>query len=148
MTSPRRRVVYLIGSLRNPTVAAISNTLEAELGVEVFSSWAAAGPEADDYWKTYELARGRSYSEALASHAAQHVFAFDKSHLDRADAAILLLPAGRSGHLELGYNLGRGKPGWILLDDPDRWDVMYNFATGVHTDLEALTDAVREHFDL
>jgi len=42
---------------------------------------------------------------------------------------VLMLPAGRSGHLELGQIMGDRKPGFILLDeDYDRWDVMYRKA--------------------
>ena len=28
----------------------------------------------------------------------------------------------------MGYLIGQGKPGYILLDRPDRWDVMYKLA--------------------
>ncbi len=126
--------IYVIGSLRNPEVTDVGNDLR-DLGLDVFDDWMAAGPEADDYWKTYETKRGHSYKEALDGYAAQHVFNFDKHHLDRCDAVILVLPAGRSGHLELGYAIGSGKPGFILLDqdykDEGRFDVMYNFATEV-----------------
>ena len=139
----RKPVVYLIGSLRNPEVVAMANWLENESGYEVFTSWFAAGPEADDKWKEHELARGRSYKEALAHHAAQHVFHFDKEHIERADAVLLMLPAGKSGHLELGYALGTGKPGFILIADVDRWDVMYCFATGVTEDREELLDMMK-----
>ena len=127
-------MIYLIGSLRNPTIPQIAETLR-QSGHEVFDDWYAAGPEADDKWKDYEQGRGHSYVEALAGHAARHVFSFDLEHLNRSTAAILVLPAGKSGHLELGYAIGRGKAGYILLDTPDRWDVMYSFATRVTTDL-------------
>ncbi len=46
-------MIYLIGSLRNPNIPAIANELRT-LGYEVFDDWYAAGPEADDYWKSYE----------------------------------------------------------------------------------------------
>lgn len=99
-------------------------------GHEVFDDWYAAGPEADDYWRKYEQERGHSYKEALAGYAANHVWSYDHHHLDRCDTALLQLPAGKSGHLELGYAIGAGKRGIILLDkDYDRWDVMYRFAT-------------------
>lgn len=127
-------MIYIIGSLRNPQVPLIANELRRALpGQEIFDSWYAAGPEADDKWQAYEKARGHSYADALAGYAAQNVFAFDKRHLDRAHSVVLVLPAGKSGHLELGYSLGRGKRGYILLeaDEPERFDVMYNFATGV-----------------
>lgn len=132
----RKTKVYLIGSLRNEAIPAIGACLR-DIGFDVFDDWYAAGPEADDYWKQYETARGHSYAEALHGHAAEHVFHFDKHHLDTSDMGILVLPAGRSGHLELGYLIGAGKPGFILHDDPARWDVMYRFATQVfHTDGE------------
>jgi hypothetical protein len=39
------------------------------------------------------------------------------------------MPAGKSGHLELGYAIGSGKRGFVCFDqEPDRWDVMYRFA--------------------
>ena len=124
-------MIYLIGSLRNPQVPALANKLREELSVEVFDDWFAAGPEADDFWRDYEKGRGHTYTQALGGLAAKHVFNFDLKHLNRCSAAVLVLPAGKSGHLELGYCIGQGKPGYILLDSPDRWDVMYQFATGV-----------------
>ena len=129
------KTIYLISSLRNRAdTIYIANELEKQTGVEIFDSWLAPGPEADDMWKEYEQARGRSYEEALKGHAAQHIFDFDKFHLDRCDGCILLLPAGKSAHLELGYMLGTGKPGYILMDKKSiksRWDVMNIFATKV-----------------
>lgn len=130
--------IYLIGSLRNPRVPEIATSLRA-IGLDVFDDWYAAGPEADDYWQKYEIAKGNSYSEALAGYAANHVFEFDKYHLQRTDASVLVLPAGKSGHLELGYAIGLGKPGFILLDkQPERYDVMYRFATAVVSTLDEL----------
>lgn len=125
--------IYLIGSLRNPKVTEVARLLRTD-GFEVFDDWMAAGPEADDYWRDYEKERGHTFSEALKGYAAKHVYEFDLLHLNRCDIAVLLLPAGKSGHLELGYFIGRGKPGFILMqDDPERFDVMYQFATGVHS---------------
>jgi len=136
--------IYLIGSLRNAKVGEIANKLR-EAGHEVFDDWFAAGPEADDYWQKYETARGHNYKEALTGYAANHVYNFDKYHLDRNDIAVLVLPAGKSGHLELGYVIGTGKPGYILFDDvmPDRWDVMYLFASGVFFNIESLVEELR-----
>lgn len=142
MISPRP-LVYLVGSLRNPEIAAFANKLEEATNYEVFASWFAAGPEADDHWKAYEQTRGRNYKQALASHAATHVFNFDKKFLDLAAAVVLFLPAGRSGHLELGYAIGKGTPGLILLDDPERWDVMYRFADLVTDDFAELVEVLK-----
>lgn len=134
-------MVYLIGSLRNPEIPRIAGEMRAK-GLEVFDDWFAAGPEADDKWREYEIGRGRSYTEALGGLAAEHVFQFDLEHLRRCEAGVLVLPAGKSGHMELGYLLGAGKPGYILLDKPDRWDVMYKFATKITTELEEIIEDV------
>lgn len=135
--------VYLIGSLRNPEVPKIANSLREE-GFEVFDDWYAAGPEADDKWQDYEKGRGRTYEEALEGHAAKHVFEFDKQHLERCDAVILVLPAGKSGHLELGWGIGKGKLGYILLDSPERWDVMYQFANVVTSNLDDIVTDLKK----
>lgn len=125
--------IYLIGSLRNPKVPELAEELRAE-GYDVFDDWYAAGPEADDYWQRYEQYRGHTYAEALAGLAAGHVFDFDRAHLAVANAGVLMLPAGKSGHLELGILIGRNKRAYILLDgEPERFDVMYRFATGIFT---------------
>lgn len=133
-------MVYLIGSLRNPKIPLIGQRLRAA-GLTVFDDWFAAGPIADDEWQAYENMRGHSFTEALQGIAAKHVFSLDHTHLLQAAAGVLVLPAGSSGHLELGFLIGRGKPGYILLDyRPHRWDVMYRFATGVHSTVEDLID--------
>jgi hypothetical protein len=134
--------IYLVGSLRNPQVPVVAAYLRT-LGHEVFDEWWIAGPKADDYWQRYHQARGHSLLQALDAYHAWHVFEYDRSHLNRCTAGVLVLPVGRSGHLELGYLIGQGKPCHILLDkDPERWDVMYRFARGVHTSLKDLGEAL------
>jgi hypothetical protein len=134
--APRLKSIYVIGSLRNPEIPTIGNAIR-QLGYDVFDDWHAAGPTADDEWMRYEKGRSHSYAEALAGHAAGHVFSFDKSHLDRCDAAVLALPGGKSAHLELGYMIGSGKKGFVLFDkEPERWDVMYQFAHGVFFNIQ------------
>lgn len=135
--------IYLIGSLRNEVIPKYAEALRKECGLDVFDDWFAAGPEADDFWKKYETERGNDYREALRGHAARHVFEFDRHHLDRCDAACLVLPAGKSGHLELGYVAGSSKPTFILLDRPDRWDVMYQFATEIFMNKEEMVEYFR-----
>lgn len=136
--------IYLIGSLRNPKVTEVAEYLRGH-GYDVFDDWMAAGPEADDYWQRYEQDRGNNYAQALQGYAAKHVYEFDLFHLNRCDIGVLLLPAGKSGHLELGYLIGSGKPGFILMqDDPERFDVMYQFARGVSYSKEQLVSQLEE----
>lgn len=136
------RSIYIVGSLRNQEIPLVANLLDS-LGIEAFADWWGAGPEADDWWKTYNEDRSIDYFDALKGYAAQHVFAFDKFHLDRCDAALLVLPAGKSGHLELGYMVGCGKPAFVLADDQlgkDRWDVMLAFASEVFKNKDVMVE--------
>lgn len=123
--------VYVLGSLRQPeAVIYVTKALEAA-GFDVFSDWCGAGPEADDHWQRYEKARGRNYRTALASPAAQNTFKFDLRNILKSDIAVMVAPAGKSAHLELGFAAGCRKPTFILMDEPkkaDRWDVMALFA--------------------
>ncbi len=135
--------IYLIGSLKNAEIPKIAVQIR-ELGYEVFDDWFAPGPEADDWWKKYEGVRGRTYEEALKGFAARHIFEFDKSHIDRADVGILILPAGKSGHMELGYMIGKGKPGYVLMDRPDRWDIMYQFSPHIFFNFEELAGHLKD----
>jgi nucleoside 2-deoxyribosyltransferase len=141
--------LYLIGSLRNPRVPLLAEQLRALLPQwQVFDDWYAAGPEADDKWMEYEKARGRDFIQALDGHACNHVFDYDRHHLKNADAVCLVLPAGKSGHLEFGYCVGRGTPSFILLDgEPERFDAMYRFATEVVKTPEALVEVIKVHVD-
>lgn len=135
-------VVYLISSLRNPFVPSIGNTIRS-WGFEAFDDWWAAGPEADDWWKKYEQGRGHTYQQALKGFAANHVFEYDRYHLQRSDIGVLVLPCGKSGWLEAGWLLGRGKPVYALLpgsEEDVRWDVMLCFMTGVVRNLTELQE--------
>jgi nucleoside 2-deoxyribosyltransferase len=139
----KTKSIYIIGSLRNSKVVSFANALQQE-GFEAFADWISPGPDADDHLRDYAKARGLNYKETLKTYAARHIFEFDKYHLDRCDAAVMLMPAGKSGHLELGYVRGQGKPGYILFDEePERIDVMYQFATDIFFDMDGLLYALK-----
>ena len=138
--------IYLIGSLRNPAIPQIGNCLRLH-NIKVFDDWYSAGPKADDHWQEYEKGRGRTYKQALSGDAAKNVYAFDVRNLYGSSAAVLVMPAGKSGHLELGYMAGLGRETFILFDrEPESWDVMYQFATDVFFDLPTFyADMIRRY---
>lgn len=139
----RTSSIYVIGSMRNPRVPEVAKALRA-LGYDAFDDWYSVGPEADDKWQEYEKARGRTFAEALRGYHARHVFELDLYHLDRCNAAVLVAPAGKSGHAELGYMRGAKKPTFYLLDgEPERFDIMLQFASGgIFTALNMLEKAI------
>lgn len=140
------RIIYIIGALGNPKVPVIANKIRQTFPKwEVFDSWYSPGPDADSYWRKYEKAKGISYKDALNGWAATHIFEFDKHHLDRATDVVMVMPCGRSCHMELGYSIGKGKRGYILFDkEPKRWDVMYKFATDVFFSVDELIATLKK----
>lgn len=139
--------VYIIGSLRNPEVPCVANKLR-EGDYEVFDNWFTGGPGADDAWRDYERGRGHTYQQALDNHSAKQIYGLDFFHLNRCHAAVLVLPAGRSGHLEAGFVSGLGKPVFMLLDkdgEPERLDVMTQFLHGVYDSTETMQTAIDEY---
>lgn len=131
--------IYIIGSLANREgVFPVSERLRAE-GHDVFDDWISPGPEADEHWQTYERQRGRTYAEALEGTHARHIFAYDQRHLAEAQAVVMVLPAGKSGHLELGWAIGQGKRSIIYLpEEPARYDLMYLLADRIVVDMDEL----------
>ena len=122
-----QKQIYMIGSLRNEKIPHIAKKIR-EIGFNSFDDWFSPGPEADEFWRKYEKVRGSTYKEALTNWAGKHAFEFDKHHIDESDIGVLIMPAGKSGHLELGYMIGQGKPCFIYFEkEPERWDVMYQF---------------------
>ncbi len=138
-----KRSVYVMGSMRNVKVPQIAILLR-DHGWDAFDDWYSPGPETDEKWQEYEKLRGRSYHEALYGYHAKDVFEFDKQHLDRCDIGVLVLPAGKSAHIELGYLVGCGKRAYILLDgEPERYDLMYQFATAVFTSVDEMLKVLK-----
>lgn len=134
-----KTLIYLVGALKNPRVPEIAIELRKE-GFDVMDEWFTPGKHADENWQAYEKLRGRTYQEALRGRAATNIFLFDKSYLDLSDIVIVVAPAGKSAMLELGYAAGRGKRTYLLLDgaDPERYEVMPNFASKVFFSLDEL----------
>ena len=74
----------------------------------------AARSEIDPEWLAWTPAQ---YLEALSNPVANRGFKNDFDAMKWADACVLVLPCGRSAHLELGWCAGAGKFTAILLDD-------------------------------
>ena len=65
----------------------------------------------------------------LADERSQRAFLEDKKWLDWCDCVVMVLPAGKSTHLEAGYAKGCGKKLYIFGQFPyGEFDVMYGFA--------------------
>lgn len=84
--------------------------------------------------------------EALRHPVAQRGFAFDMDALRGCDACVLVLPCGRSAHLELGWAAGEGKKKTYVLtaatlDEPE---LMYLMCDGICLDMAELLGALEQ----
>lgn len=66
-----------------------------------------------------------SYLDMLRHPRAVDGYISDIGALSKADTVILVLPCGKSAHLELGWAVGAGKRTAILLEDPVEPELMY-----------------------
>lgn len=142
---PGRRI-YVASSWRNP-IQPIVVTMLRTLGHEVYDfrnprpgddgfHWSEVDPE----WKGWEPA---AFRDCLSHPTAQAGFASDFDAMQWADTFVLVLPCGRSAHLEAGWAIGAGKPTCIILHrvgfEPE---LMYLLAAEIVTDIAAAADWV------
>jgi hypothetical protein len=99
-----------------------------------------------------------TFNKFLETHPiAASGFKCDKDALDWADTCILVLPCGRSAHLELGYAAGQGKDTYVLLhEDKFEPELMYLLNTARSTSIDQIIgwmlkrqpgDALRWHVE-
>jgi NTP pyrophosphatase (non-canonical NTP hydrolase) len=138
------RRIYVASSWRNPIQQEIVAVLR-EAGHEVYDfrnpapgnkgfAWSEVNPD----W--LQWTPEQFVSDLYSGHAAvERGFAFDKSALDWADTCVLVLPCGRSAHLEAGYATGQGKQTVFYLH-PDKFEpeLMYLLGDGCVTTHDAL----------
>jgi hypothetical protein len=65
----------------------------------------------------------------------------DYAALESADAVVLVMPCGRSSHLELGFGVGMGKTSIILLSDGEP-ELMYKMVPNLVTSIEEVIIAL------
>lgn len=76
----------------------------------------------------------------------KEAFEDDKKWIDWADALIMLMPCGRSSHLEAGYAAGTGKKLYIIGGfKKGEFDTMYGFADGMfdYSEIQDLMDLLK-----
>lgn len=126
--------IYVASSWRNNLQPVVVDTLR-EHGHEVYDfqhpaigengfHWSEISPD----WKRWSTGQ---FKRALGHRVAVKGFESDMAALNWCDACLLLLPSGRSAHLEAGYAIGAGKPTAIYLPPnyPYEPELMYKMAT-------------------
>lgn len=88
--------------------------------------------------KGSDLVSPHKYLEMISHPVAEEGFEADFNALKRADAVVLVLPCGKSAHLELGWAEGAGKATAILLEDEVEPELMYKMVDFITSDLDQL----------
>lgn len=81
--------------------------------------------EIDEHWQSWTPSQFR---DGLEDVVAVNGFQMDMEAMRWADACVLVLPCGRSAHLEAGWFCGAGKPVICLLADGEP-ELMYSMMT-------------------
>ena len=133
--------IYVASSWKNNLQPEIVLALR-KLGHEVYDfrrpglsgdgfSWS----KIDEDWRNWSL---EEYIKSLDHPQAVTGFNSDFEAMQWADVFVLVMPCGRSAHLEAGWAVGQGKPTCILLSDqPFEPELMYKLAS-IAPDFEAL----------
>jgi hypothetical protein len=149
------RRIYVASSWRNVYQQSVVITLRS-VGHEVYDFRNPA--PGNDGFKWSEIDREwldwtpKQYAELIeTSPVAAAGFKLDKAALDWCDTCILVLPCGRSAHLEAGYTAGQGKDTYFLLhEDKFEPELMYLLGTRCATSITQIIRwmAERKPFDV
>lgn len=100
--------------------------------------------EIDSGWREWTP---QQFREAVRHPIAVGGFDKDMSALDAAHATVLVLPCGRSAHLELGQACGSGQYTYILMVEASEPELMYRMVDGIATTVDELVDMLRRDLE-
>jgi hypothetical protein len=136
------RRIYVASSWRNRLQPAVVGRLRLA-GFDVYDfrnpedgdngfHWS----EIDPNWEGWSAQR---YAELIDHPVAVDGFKKDLAAMEWADTFVLIMPCGRSAHLELGWAVGQGKRTAILLrDEGFKPELMYRMVDYLATGLSGL----------
>lgn len=143
-----RHKIYLASSWRNPAQPDVLAVLRGD-GHEVYDF---RNPAIGDSGFSWSQIGDRSTwtAEHFATHVLDHPvaargFNFDMDALRASSACVLLLPCGRSAHLELGFAVGAGKLTVVYMPELDEPELMYRMCDYVETTMLGVRRALSRH---
>lgn len=136
--------IYLASSWRNLLQPGLVSDLRA-CGHEVYDfrnpphvQSGFAWSQIDPSWENWSAVE---YRDAILTHPiAARGYMADLRGMEWADTCVLLLPCGRSAHLEAGWFCGRGKRCLILIQDGEEPELMALMANEICISREELID--------
>lgn len=129
--------IYVASSWRNEHQPLVVQRLRGA-GHEVYDFRNPAKGNTGFHWSDidpgWQAWSPEEFREALQHPVAQDGLWHDAAGLEWADACVLVMPCGRSAHLEAGWCIGSGRPTAILVADGEP-ELMYGMAAALCTSL-------------
>lgn len=142
--------IYVASSWRNIEQPGIVAMLRA-VGHEVYDfrnpphgRGGFAWSDIDPKWQAWTA---DNYRKALASPVAEDGFRSDMDGMEWADACVLVLPCGRSAHLEAGWFAGQGKKVFVLTKDGEEPELMAKMCTAICVSWDDLLQTLERHVE-
>ena len=140
-------MIYVASSWRNEFQPAVVSALR-DAGHEVYDFKHPTGPDSsgfhwsdiDRWWKKWSPEQFRS---ALQHPIAERGLAQDSTAMHDCSACVLVLPCGRSAHLEAGWFIGNHARVVIFLQDGEP-ELMYGLAHDLVTSLGEMLEALED----
>lgn len=138
--------VYVASSWRNEKQPEVVEALR-DAGHEVYDFQNPTEAEYGFHWSwidpDWQSWTPEQFREALDHPVAVKGFGLDAAAMDWSEATVLVMPCGRSAHLELGHALGAGKLGIILLSDGEP-ELMYRLSHHLCVSIEEVVEKLEE----
>jgi len=136
--------IYLASSWKNAGfVKEVKEILESECGHVVDAFCDAEEGRFVFHYSEIKDFQNLDAIEFLKTEQVKKVFREDRKWIDWAEALVMLLPCGKSAHLEAGYAKGKGKKLFIFGGFlKGEFEAMYGFADGMFR-LNELDDLIK-----
>lgn len=141
----QKRNIYVASSWRNHQQGLVVSMLKLQ-GHDVYdfknppNRSGFAWSEIDPNWESWS---SEQYVAALRTKRAVDGFDSDFNAMKAADTCVLVLPCGRSAHLEAGWFVGAGKELYIFSPETHEPELMYKMCNGILLDFGILTQRFR-----
>ena len=138
-------MIYIASSWRNRYFDKVCTTfLNEDIDFYNFKNpkHAFAWDDIDVSWKTWNEIQ---FIAALQTRKAQLGFNSDFDAMQTSDACVLVLPCGRSAHLEAGWFVGAKKPLHLFIPETMEAELMYKMATTISFSIPALLRNLKEY---
>lgn len=140
--------IYVASSWRNDYQQEVVKVLRCA-GYDVYDfknphgdtgfHWSEIDPDWQDWTPS-------SFIAGLNHPIAESGFNSDMTALSQCDICVLVLPCGRSAHLEAGWAAGAGKSVYILIPEKCEPELMYKMTTGVFENIGDIITALKDKY--